>query len=55
MGSPAPAGRTATKAHVEAFQTWTIRTRSASMALNNHKGWQQLFKWLRLDEKAICC
>jgi integrase/recombinase XerC len=27
-----------TKAHVEAFQAWVIDTRSASTALNKHKG-----------------
>ena len=29
-----------TKAHVEAFQAWMIETRSASTALNKHKGLQ---------------
>ncbi|HWE88900.1 MAG TPA: tyrosine-type recombinase/integrase [Pseudonocardiaceae bacterium] len=43
----------ATKAHVEAFQAWMIDTRSASTALNKHKGLQQFFKWLRDDEKEI--
>jgi integrase/recombinase XerC len=42
-----------TKAHVEAFQAWMIETRSASTALNKHKGLQQFFKWLQLDEQAI--
>lgn len=42
-----------TKAHVEAFQAWMIDTRSASTALNKHKGLQQFFKWLLLDEEAI--
>lgn len=37
---------TVTKAHVEAFQAWMIETRSASTALNKHKGLQQFFKWL---------
>lgn len=30
-----------TRAHVEAFQAWMIDTRSASTALNKHKGLQQ--------------
>ena len=30
-----------------------IETRSPSTALNKHKGLQQFFKWLRLDEQAI--
>ncbi|TCO59246.1 tyrosine-type recombinase/integrase [Actinocrispum wychmicini] len=42
-----------TKAHVEAFQGWMIETRSASTALNKHKGLQQFFKWLRDDEEEI--
>jgi integrase/recombinase XerC len=42
-----------TRAHVEAFQAWMIETRSASTALNKHKGLQQFFKWLRDDEQAI--
>jgi integrase/recombinase XerC len=42
-----------TRAHVEAFQAWMIETRSASTALNKHKGLQQFFKWLLLDEEAI--
>jgi integrase/recombinase XerC len=42
-----------TKAHVEAFQAWMIETRSASTALNKHKGLQQFFKWLLVDEQAI--
>jgi integrase/recombinase XerC len=41
-----------TKAHVEAFQAWMIETRSASTALNKHKGLQQFFRWL-LDENEI--
>jgi site-specific recombinase XerD len=36
----------ATRAHVESFQAWMIETRSASTALNKHKGLQQFFKWL---------
>ena len=40
-------------AHVEAFQAWMIETRSASTALNKHKGLQQFFKWLLLDEDEI--
>ncbi len=42
-----------TRAHVEAFQGWMIETRSASTALNKHKGLQQFFKWLMLDEEEI--
>jgi integrase/recombinase XerC len=42
-----------TKAHIEFFQAWMIETRSASTALNKHKGLQQYFKWLRDDEEAI--
>jgi integrase/recombinase XerC len=41
------------RAHVEAFQAWMVDTRSASTALNKHKGLQQFFKWLRVDEEAI--
>jgi len=42
-----------TRAHVEAFQAWMIETRSASTAVNKHKGLQQFFKWLLVDEQAI--
>jgi integrase/recombinase XerC len=42
-----------TKAHIESFQAWMIKTRSASTALNKHKGLQQFFKWLMLDEEEI--
>jgi integrase len=42
-----------TRAHVEAFQAWMIETRSAATALNKHKGLQQFFKWLMLDEQEI--
>ncbi|MGW4081168.1 phage integrase N-terminal SAM-like domain-containing protein, partial [Streptomyces asiaticus] len=42
-----------TRAHIEAFQGWMIETRSASTALNKHKGLQQFFKWLMLDEEEI--
>ncbi|MCI4061298.1 site-specific integrase [Micromonospora sp. R77] len=42
-----------TRAHVEAFQAWMIDTRSASTALNKHKGLQQFFKWLLVDEQAV--
>ena len=42
-----------TRAHVEAFQAWMIETRSASTAVNKHKGLQQFFKWLTVDEQAI--
>jgi site-specific recombinase XerD len=41
------------RAHVEAFQAWMIETRSPSTALNKHKGLQQFFKWLLVDEQAI--
>ncbi len=41
------------RGHVEAFQAWMIETRSASTALNKHKGLQQFFKWLLVDEQAI--
>jgi site-specific recombinase XerD len=39
--------------HIESFQAWMIDTRSAATALNKHKGLQQFFKWLLLDEEAI--
>ncbi|MER7589686.1 phage integrase N-terminal SAM-like domain-containing protein [Micromonospora sp. NPDC127501] len=39
-----------TRRHAEAFQTWMIETRSASTALNKHKGLQQFFKWLLAGE-----
>ncbi|MBP2473177.1 site-specific recombinase XerD [Crossiella equi] len=42
-----------TKAHIEAFQAWMIETRSGATALNKHKGLQQFFKWLLLDEEDI--
>jgi hypothetical protein len=42
-----------TRAHVEAFPAWMIETRSASTALNKHKGLQQFFKWLMPDEGEI--
>lgn len=42
-----------TRAHVEAFQAWMIDTRSASTAMNKHKGLQQFFKRLLDDEQAI--
>src|SRR5919198_3439380 len=42
-----------TRAHVEAFQAWMIETRSASTAVNKHKGLQQFFKWLLVDEQTI--
>src|SRR3954447_7199273 len=42
-----------TRGHVEAFQAWMIETRSASTALNKHKGLQQFFKWLLIDEQVI--
>jgi integrase/recombinase XerC len=40
-----------TRGHVEAFQAWMIETRSASTALNKHKGLQQFFKWLLVGEQ----
>ena len=42
-----------TRAHVESFQAWMISTRSASKAVNKHKGLQQFFRWLMVDEQAI--
>ena len=42
-----------TRAHVESFQAWMISTRSASTAVNKHKGLQQFFRWLMVDEQAI--
>ena len=42
-----------TRAHVEAFQAWMIETRSAATAVNKHKGLQQFFRWLTVDEQAI--
>jgi integrase/recombinase XerC len=38
------------RGHVEEFQAWMVRTRSASTALNKHKGLQQFFKWLVEEE-----
>ncbi|MET3420863.1 site-specific recombinase XerD [Actinoplanes tereljensis] len=38
------------RGHVEEFQAWMVRTRSASTALNKHKGLQQFFKWLVAEE-----
>jgi site-specific recombinase XerD len=46
-GDPTEVG----KAHVESFQAWMIDTRSASTALNKHKGLQQFFKWLVNEEE----
>jgi integrase/recombinase XerC len=40
-----------TRAHVESFQAWMIETRSASTALNKHKGLQQFFKFLLVEEE----
>jgi site-specific recombinase XerD len=40
-----------TRAHVEAFQAWMIETRSASTALNKHKGLQQFFRWLLAEDE----
>src|SRR5215208_4888969 len=34
-----------TRAHVSIIQAWMIDTRSASTALNKHKGLQQFFRW----------
>lgn len=41
------------KAHVESFQAWMIETRSASTAVNKHKGLQQFFKWLKESAEEI--
>lgn len=41
-----------TKAHVEEFLAWMIRTRSASTAVNKYKGLQQFFRYL-VDEEEI--
>ncbi|CCH29342.1 Phage integrase family site specific recombinase [Saccharothrix espanaensis DSM 44229] len=41
------------RGHVELFQVWMIESRSAATALNKHKGLQQFFKWLWLDEEEI--
>jgi integrase/recombinase XerC len=38
------------RGHVEEFQAWMVRTRSASTALNKHKSLQQFFKWLVEEE-----
>jgi integrase/recombinase XerC len=38
------------RGHVEEFQAWMVATRSASTALNKHKGLQQFFKWLVEEE-----
>lgn len=38
------------RGHVEEFQAWMVATRSASTALNKHKGLQQFFKWLIEEE-----
>ncbi len=43
------------RAHVEWFQAWMIKTRSAATALNKHKGLRQFFTWLRDDEQEIDC
>jgi integrase/recombinase XerC len=42
-----------TRRHVEAFQAFMVESRSAATALNKHKGLQQFFKWLTLDEEEI--
>jgi site-specific recombinase XerD len=42
-----------TRAHVESFQAWMIETRSASTAVNKHKGLQQFFRWLAVEEEEI--
>jgi len=42
-----------TRGHVESFQGWMIQTRSAATALNKHKGLQQFFKWLTVEEQEI--
>jgi site-specific recombinase XerD len=38
------------RGHVEEFQAWMVATRSASTALNKHKGLQQFFRWLAEEE-----
>nr|WP_296067975.1 tyrosine-type recombinase/integrase [uncultured Actinoplanes sp.] len=38
------------RGHVEEFQAWMVQTRSASTALNKHKGLQQFFRWLVEEE-----
>jgi site-specific recombinase XerD len=38
------------RGHIEEFQAWMVQTRSASTALNKHKGLQQFFKWLVEEE-----
>ncbi|MEV6301319.1 tyrosine-type recombinase/integrase [Actinoplanes sp. NPDC051861] len=38
------------RGHIEEFQAWMVATRSASTALNKHKGLQQFFKWLVEEE-----
>ncbi len=40
-----------TKGQVEEFQIWMVTTRSAATALNKHKGLQQFFKWLVVEEE----
>jgi site-specific recombinase XerD len=40
-----------TRGQVEDFQAWMIATRSASTALNKHKGLQQFFRWLVEEEE----
>jgi integrase/recombinase XerC len=40
-----------TRAHVEIFQGWMIETRSASTALNKHKGLQQFFRFLLVEQE----
>ena len=41
------------RADLEVFQAWMVATRSASTALNKHKGLQQFFKWLTVDEEEF--
>lgn len=38
------------RGHVEEFQAWMVATRSASTALNKHKGLQQFYRWLAEEE-----
>lgn len=38
------------RGHVEEFQAWMVASRSASTALNKHKGLQQFFRWLAEEE-----
>lgn len=41
------------RGHVEEFQAWMVATRSASTALNKHKGLQQFYRWLAEEEDLV--